>query len=96
MSLGIAILLMGVWIVSLKSDEPTPDDLPADLDERTPLMAEPTSYANEAELQEEEAIQKPFGLESFKRMWREQPAGLAIGIAAPSPGKLCFLFEGLC
>jgi hypothetical protein len=90
MSLGILVLLVGVWIVSLKSDEPSEtDEEDGFLSERTPLMstAEPDSYSNEVDLEEGEVARlPPSGLESFKRMLLESPAGLAIGIAAPSPG----------
>lgn len=88
MSIGIAVLFVGVWIVSLK----TTDDIEKDVDssERTPLMDEPidgTGFDTSSDEDDEMGGRQSRGLTAMTRMFTEaRPRGFSIGLGASSPG----------
>lgn len=90
MSLGIVVLFVGVWIVSLKTTDETVEIGEADSSERTPLMAEPADieYDESSDSDDELNGRQAKGLAAMKRFFTEaRPRGFSIGIGASSPGK---------
>lgn len=88
-SLGIVVLLVGVWVVSLKTaDEPV---TLADVEESTPLVAEPdtmidmTGYSSEEE--DDDDDKKENRLDVIKKFFAFEARGFSIGISASSPGQ---------
>ena len=89
MSTGIAVLFVGVWIVSLKTtDDAAKDDL--DSSERTPVMDEPidgTGFDDSSDEDDEMGGRQTRGLAAMTRMFTEaRPRGFSIGLGASSPG----------
>lgn len=96
MSIGIAVLFVGVWIVSLKTtDDAAKDDL--DHSERTPLMDEPidgTGFDDSSDEDDEMGGRQTRGLAAMTRMFTEaRPRGFSIGLGASSPGMYCIKLD---
>ena len=88
--LGMVVLLVGVWVVSLKTAD---DSLAANEEEVTPLvpdaediMIDMTGYSSDEDELDDKKLEDETGLAAIKRFFAFETRGFSIGIGASSPG----------